>query len=130
MAVSASLKTPSERATNPVTQSYTALARAVRALDLQGRTRWFYVMVFSALVVALGGAVTGFILLDNSWLQLLIAGALGLIFTQFAFLGHEASPEATIRGHRLHRGVRRPPARTAGLDHPEAGVPLLSAAAA
>ena len=91
MAVSASLKTPSERATNPVTQSYTALARAVRSLDLQGRTRWFYVLVFSALVVALGGAVTGFILLDNSWLQLLIAGALGLIFTQFAFLGHEAS---------------------------------------
>ena len=91
MAVSASLKTPSERATNPVTQSYTALARAVRSLDLQGRTRWFYVLVFAALVVAFGGAVTGFILLDNSWLQLLIAGALGLIFTQFAFLGHEAS---------------------------------------
>ena len=91
MAVSASLKTPSERATNPVTQSYTALARAVRSLDLQGRTRWFYILVFSALVVALGGAVTGFILLHSSWLQLLIAGALGLIFTQFAFLGHEAS---------------------------------------
>jgi fatty acid desaturase len=91
MAVSASLKTSSERATNAVTQSYTALAKAVRSLDLQGRTRWFYVLVFSALVVALGGAVTGFILLDNSWLQLLIAGALGLIFTQFAFLGHEAS---------------------------------------
>jgi fatty acid desaturase len=31
------------------------------------------------------------ILLDNSWLQLLIPGALGVIFTQFAFLGHEAS---------------------------------------
>ncbi|HWI02024.1 MAG TPA: hypothetical protein VNT27_16980 [Propionibacteriaceae bacterium] len=31
------------------------------------------------------------ILLDDSWLQLLLAGGLGLIFTQFAFLGHEAS---------------------------------------
>jgi fatty acid desaturase len=81
----------SERATNAVTQSYTALARAVRTLDLQGRTRWFYILVFSGLLVALGGAVTGLILLESSWLQLLMAGALGLIFTQFAFLGHEAS---------------------------------------
>jgi len=39
----------------------------------------------------LGGAVTGLIFLDNSWLQLLIADALGVIFTQFASLGHEAS---------------------------------------
>jgi len=46
---------------------------------------------FAGLLTALGGAVTGLILLDNSWLQLLIAGALGVIFTQFACLGHEAS---------------------------------------
>jgi fatty acid desaturase len=43
------------------------------------------------LLIALGGAITGFILLGDSWFQLLIAGALGLIFTQFAFLAHEAS---------------------------------------
>jgi fatty acid desaturase len=33
----------------------------------------------------------GMIMLGDSWFQLLIAGALGLIFTQFAFLAHEAS---------------------------------------
>ena len=48
-------------------------------------------LVFAALVVALGGVSTGVVLLDESWLQLLMAGALGVIFTQFAFLGHEAS---------------------------------------
>ena len=31
------------------------------------------------------------ILLEDSWLQLLLAAGLGVIFTQFAFLGHEAS---------------------------------------
>jgi len=31
------------------------------------------------------------VLLGESWLQLLMAGALGLVLTQFAFLGHEAS---------------------------------------
>jgi fatty acid desaturase len=49
------------------------------------------VFLFAGLLTALGDAVTGLILLDNSWLQSLIAVALGVIFTQFAFIGHEAS---------------------------------------
>ena len=48
-------------------------------------------MIFVVLVLALGGIAAGMILLEDSWLQLLLAGALGVIFTQFAFLGHEAS---------------------------------------
>ncbi|MDP9026602.1 MAG: acyl-CoA desaturase, partial [Actinomycetota bacterium] len=71
--------------------SYSALLGAVRGAGLLERSRVFYYSVFATLVVALGGAVTGFVLLGHSWFQLLIAGALGIIFTQFAFLGHEAS---------------------------------------
>jgi hypothetical protein len=67
--------------TNRLTRSYTALAQATRALRLHGRTRWFYLLLFAGLVVALGGAATGLVLLGDSWLQLLIAGALGVIFT-------------------------------------------------
>lgn len=52
---------------------------------------WFYGSLFGLLTAALGGAVVGFILLRNSWFELLIAGALGLIFTQFAFLSHETA---------------------------------------
>jgi fatty acid desaturase len=48
-------------------------------------------MIFAVLVLALAGSASGMILLEDSWLQLLLAGGLGLIFTQFAFLGHEAS---------------------------------------
>ena len=47
--------------------------------------------LFAGLLTALGDAVTGLILLDNSWLQSLIAGALEVIFTPFPFIGHEAS---------------------------------------
>jgi fatty acid desaturase len=79
------------RAEHRPTHTNTALAQATRKLNLQDRTRWFYALLYSGLVLALGGAVTGLILLSNSWLVLLIAGALGLIFTQFAFPGHEAS---------------------------------------
>jgi hypothetical protein len=50
-------------------------------------------MIFAVLVLALAGSAAGMILLDDSWLQLLLAGALGVIFTQFAFLGH-GSPTA------------------------------------
>jgi fatty acid desaturase len=56
---------------------------------LQG-PRALVVFLFAGLLTALGDAVTGLILLDNSWLQSLIAVALGVIFTQFAFIGHEA----------------------------------------
>jgi fatty acid desaturase len=79
------------RSANSLTHTYTALAQATRTLGLQGRTRWFYALLFTGLVVALAGAAAGLILLGTSWLVLLIAGALGVIFTQFAFLGHEAS---------------------------------------
>jgi len=48
-------------------------------------------MIFVVLVLALGGIAAGMILLEDSWLQLLLAGGLGVIFTQFAVLGHEAS---------------------------------------
>jgi fatty acid desaturase len=82
---------PQKGARAAVTQTYTALAQKTRSLGLQSRTPWFYGVVFAALVLALGGATTGFILLGSSWLQLLMAAALGVILTQFAFLGHEAS---------------------------------------
>jgi fatty acid desaturase len=75
----------------PFTHTFTELAQAVRIRGLQGRRRGFYVVIFAVLLLALAGSATGMILLDDSWLQLLLAGALGVIFTQFAFLGHEAS---------------------------------------
>jgi fatty acid desaturase len=71
--------------------SYSSLLGAIRAAGLLERSRVFYLSVFATLVVALGGAITGFVMLGDSWFQLFIAAALGIIFTQFAFLGHEAS---------------------------------------
>lgn len=74
-----------------VTSTYNELLGRIRGEGLLERRRGFYVTVFVLLAVGLLGAVAGFVLLGDSWFQLLIAAALGLIFTQFAFLGHEAS---------------------------------------
>ncbi len=63
----------------------------MKEAGLLRRARWFYALLTAVLLLALGGALTGFVLLGESWFQLLIAGALGIIFTQGAFFAHEAS---------------------------------------
>ncbi len=75
----------------PVARAYTEVSQVVRETGLLARAQWFYALVGAALVLALGGAITGFILLGDTWYQLLIAGALGIIFTQVSFLAHEAA---------------------------------------
>lgn len=86
------------RATKPrtaesvnITQSYTAVSQRVKHDGLLTRTHGFYLCVSLVLVAALVGAGFGLVLLGDSWFQLLIAGGLGLVFTQFAFLAHEAA---------------------------------------
>nr|WP_300266796.1 acyl-CoA desaturase [Microbacterium sp.] len=72
-------------------KAYRSVSQVVRELGLLRRAHWFYATVGAGIAVALGGAITGFILLGDSWFQLLIAAALGIIFTQIAFLAHEAA---------------------------------------
>ncbi|WP_233571535.1 fatty acid desaturase family protein [Cellulomonas triticagri] len=79
------------------TGSYQALSARVRDAGLLDRTPGFYVGLLVALGVALAGLVAGFVLLGDSWFQLLIAGGLGLVLTQFAFVAHEASHRQVLR---------------------------------
>jgi fatty acid desaturase len=72
-------------------RAFTDVSRIVRETGLLARTSWFYLLVGAALAVGLGGAITGFILLGDSWFQLLIAGAFGILLTQVAFVTHEAA---------------------------------------
>ena len=81
---------PRSDTSNPTTE-YSALLRTVRDEGLLQRRTGFYLLMFSGITLALLGAIAGFVLLGDSWYQLLVAGSLGLIFTQFAFLAHEAS---------------------------------------
>ena len=74
-----------------LTKTYSALLRTVRDSGLLRRRRGFYMSVMAGLTVAFAGLLAGGYLLGDSWFQLLIAGALGIVLTQFAFLAHEAS---------------------------------------
>jgi fatty acid desaturase len=101
----------------PFTHTFTELAQAVRTRGLQGRRRGFYLMIFVVLLLALAGTGTGMILLDDSWLQLLLAGTLGVIFTQFAFLGHEASHRQIFESGRANDRSGLVLAALVGMSH-------------
>ncbi|MRX43123.1 acyl-CoA desaturase [Agromyces sp. Q22] len=90
-----------------VTQSYAALSQVIKESGLLRRTPVFYSLLVGGLALALGGAITGFVLLGDSWYQLLIAAALGIIFTQFAFFAHEASHRAVLASGRANDRVGR-----------------------
>ena len=60
----------------PFTHTFTELAQTIRTRGLQGRRRGFYVMLFAVLMLALAGSASGMILLEDSWLQPLLAGGL------------------------------------------------------
>ncbi|GHF24417.1 fatty acid desaturase family protein [Pseudolysinimonas yzui] len=72
-------------------RQFTAVAQVIRETGLLRRARWFYITLMTGLGLALAAAGAGFVLLGDSWLQLLIAAALGILFTQFAFFSHEAA---------------------------------------
>lgn len=76
---------------NSITSTFTELAVTVRDMGLLRRHYAFYIGFGAVLALALGGIITGFVLLGDSWFQLLIAAALGIWLTQAAFAGHEAS---------------------------------------
>ncbi|WP_442855004.1 fatty acid desaturase family protein [Curtobacterium sp. Leaf261] len=73
------------------TSSYSELLRRAKAEGLMGRRTGWYWTVFAVLVAGLASAWTAFSMLGDSWWQLLVAGGLGVLFTQFAFLSHEAA---------------------------------------
>jgi fatty acid desaturase len=79
---------------------YAELSRAVRGAGLLRRRPTYYSIkiTVSLLLLAGGWAVFGF--LGRSWWQLLVAAFLAVMFTQIAFIGHDA-------GHRQVSGSRR-----------------------
>ena len=89
------------------TTTYAALLETVKDEGLLRRRIPFYAILFSGLVLALGGLTAGFFLLGASWFQLLIAGALGILLTQFAFMAHEAAHRQVLETGRANDGLGR-----------------------
>ncbi len=80
---------PSVRPGDP--KSFFHVKKLVSEAGLIRRRPGHYLGISIVLTLLLAGTVTGVVLLGESWFQLLMAGALGLLLTQFAFLAHEAA---------------------------------------
>jgi fatty acid desaturase len=89
------------------TSEFSTLLQTVRNLGLLRRRTGFYYVMGGILLAALGGAITGFVLFGDSWYQLLIAGALGIILTQFAFIAHEAAHRQVFESGPLNDKIGR-----------------------
>ena len=79
---------------------FAALCRQIRAAGLLERRYFSYVVRIGVTALAYAGAWAGFVWLGASWLQLIIAAVLGVLFTQVAFLGHDSAHQQVVRGRR------------------------------
>ncbi|WP_062387154.1 fatty acid desaturase family protein [Demequina iriomotensis] len=87
---------PASFPVNRMTSTFAELSATIRDMGLMKRSYVFYGVYGAALALALGGVVTGIVLLGDSWFQLVMAAALGIVLTQVAFLGHEASHRTVL----------------------------------
>lgn len=81
------------------TSTYAALLARIKQRGLLRRRTGYYWTVFATLIGLLAATLGAFLLLGESWWQLLVAGCLGVLFTQFAFLSHEAAHRQVFASH-------------------------------
>jgi fatty acid desaturase len=81
---------------------YTQLSRQIKEAGLLDRRHGYYA---AKLILNLGLLVAGgvaFVLLGDSWWQLLTAAYLAVVFTQIAFVGHDAGHRQIFRSRRAN----------------------------
>ncbi|MFF8100384.1 fatty acid desaturase family protein [Streptomyces sp. NPDC014986] len=86
---------------------FSELSRRITDAGLLGRRPLYYTVRFGAVALALAGGVAAFVVLGDSWSQLIVAAALALVFGQLGLAAHDLA----------HRQVfsRRRPSETGGL---------------
>lgn len=73
------------------TSTFTELAQAVRERGLLHRRYGYYWTKLIAAPIAVGVCLLAFVWIGDTWWQLFTAAALAIVFTQIAFLGHDAA---------------------------------------
>ncbi|WP_375489935.1 fatty acid desaturase family protein [uncultured Jatrophihabitans sp.] len=82
--------------------AFAPLSRQVKAAGLLERRRVNYAMRFTATVGGFAALWAVFVLVGDSWYQTIVAAAMGIAFTQVAFLGHDAGHRQIARTRRVN----------------------------
>lgn len=81
---------------------FSVLCHEVRAAGLLNRRRGYYAGRALLLALALSGLIVGIAFVGDSWYQTLTAVGLGVVFTQIAFLGHDAGHQQIFRRRKAN----------------------------
>jgi fatty acid desaturase len=95
-------------------REYTQLSRQIKQAGLLDRRRGWYAAKIGSNLLLLAGGWVAFAMLGESWWQLVTAAYLAVVFTQLAFVGHDAGHRQLFRSRRANDLV--------GLLHANLGV--------
>jgi fatty acid desaturase len=81
---------------------YTQLSRQIKEAGLLDRRRGWYAAKIGSNLVLLAAGWAAFAVLGESWWQLATAAFLAVVFTQLAFVGHDAGHRQIFRSRRAN----------------------------
>ncbi|HEX2373046.1 MAG TPA: acyl-CoA desaturase, partial [Actinomycetota bacterium] len=81
---------------------YAKLSRQIKQAGLLDRRRGYYAAKVALNLGLLVAGGVAFVLLGDSWWQLLTAAYLAVVFTQIAFVGHDAGHRQVSRSRRAN----------------------------
>jgi fatty acid desaturase len=81
---------------------YTQLSRQIKQAGLLDRRHGYYTAKISLNLVLLAAGGAAFVALEDSWWQLVTAAYLAVVFTQLAFVGHDAGHRQISRSRRAN----------------------------
>jgi len=98
---------PAERGGTPLPETargsdFADLMRRVRAAGLLERRPGYYWAKIAVTGGLFAAGWAGFVLIGDSWWQLAVAAFLAVLFTQVAFLGHDAGHREILRSKRAN----------------------------
>jgi fatty acid desaturase len=81
---------------------YTQLSRQIKQAGLLERRHGWYAAKIGSNLVLLAAGWVAFAILGESWWQLAVAAYLAVVFTQLAFVGHDAGHRQLFRSRRAN----------------------------
>jgi fatty acid desaturase len=84
---------------------YTQLSRQIKQAGLLDRRRGWYAARIGLNLALLAAGLVSFAILGDSWWQMVTAAYLAVVFTQLAFLGHDAGHRQIFRSPRANDRV-------------------------
>jgi len=81
---------------------FAALAREIKQAGLLDRRRGFYLVRIALNLAVLAAGCVAFVIIGDSWWQLLLAAFFAAVFTHLSFIGHDAGHKQIFRTRRAN----------------------------